>query len=74
MDDIIFECHHCELFFTIIIHAVFKNNMSQINPHLPKKDCEELVVNNLVIGCAKPLQIVKKDNSNNYIAIKCDYI
>lgn len=79
--DIVLECPHCKLFFImnvnelnckIIRHAVFKNNMTQINPHLPKKECDDLITNDLIIGCAKPCQIIKK--YNKYVAIKCDYL
>ena len=79
--DIILECCHCKMFFImnenelnckIIRHAVFKKNMSQINPHLSKEECDELVKKNLVIGCAKPSRIVK--NGETYEAIECDYI
>jgi hypothetical protein len=79
--DIVLECPHCKIFFImnenelnckIIRHAVFKKNMCQINPHLPKNECDDLVEKKLVIGCAKPSQIIiKKDK---YIAIECDYI
>ncbi len=79
--DLIFECPHCKLQFMvnekelncrIFRHAVFKANMEQINPHLPKKECDELVEKDLVIGCAKPSQIIKK--GDEYVAIECDYI
>lgn len=79
--DIILECHHCKMFFIInenelnckiIRHAVFKKNMEQINPHLPKKECDELVANNLVIGCAGPSKIVKI--GDKYVATVCDYV
>ncbi len=80
--DIVLECPHCKMLFImnknelnckIIRHAVFKENMCQINPHLSKKECDNLVANNLVIGCAKPSQIIKKEEEN-YIAVECDYI
>lgn len=79
--DIIFECPHCKDYFIInekelncriIRHAVFKNNMTQINPHSSKKICDELVEKNLVIGCAKPSKII--NNGKSYIAVECDYI
>ena len=79
--DYVFTCCHCNEVFiiskndfncNILRHGVFKSNMTHINPHLPKNDCDMLVANNLVYGCAKPLMIIMKDN--NYEVIKCDYI
>ena len=79
--DIILECPHCkgafimnekELNCMIVRHGALKANMEQINPHLPKVECDKLVQNNLVVGCAKPCKIIKNDNV--YVAIECDYI
>lgn len=79
--DIVLECPHCQIFFIvdkkdlncmIFRHAVFKKNMEPINPHSPKKVCDDLVNKNLVIGCAKPIKIIQ--NNDTYEAIICDYI
>lgn len=43
-------------------------NGEQINPHLPKIQCDQLFNNNQIIGCAKPF---KFDGQN---LLKCDYI
>jgi len=68
------ECPHCggeieiiELNCTIFRHAIFKDGR-QLNPHAPKEECDRVVQENLVYGCAKPFQI--KDGK----AIKCDYV
>ena len=79
--DIYFICPHCtgsfiinekDLNCMIVRHAVFKHNMEPINPHASKQICDDLVQNNLVIGCAKPIQIIKKEKE--YAAIECDYV
>lgn len=80
--DIVFECPHCkdcfimnekELNCKIIRHAVFKNNLEQVNPHLPKSECDRLVSEELVLGCCKPSKIMQNEK-NEYVAIECDYI
>lgn len=80
--DYIFECPHCKNYFimnerefncAIIRHAVYKGNYMQINPHMSKNECDILLKNDLVIGCAKPARIIKNDK-NEYIAVECDYI
>jgi len=55
----------------IFRHGVFKNTYTQMNPHLPKKDCDKLVVDDLIIGCGKPFKLVIKNNE--YTSEICDY-
>ena len=80
-DYIVFPCPHCQeltLVFKndincgIFRHAVYKENLSQVNPHLPKKLCEYLAKNKLVFGCSKPIRII--ENRGEYIVSKCDYM
>jgi hypothetical protein len=70
----ILSCPHCKgeiiilkLNCKIFRHAVFKDG-KQLNPHASKEECERVVRENLVYGCAKPFQIIDGK------AIKCDYI
>jgi len=79
--DITLECPHCKIPFIInekdlncciVRHAVLKSNMQQINPHAPKAECDRLVAENLVLGCAKPVKIIKK--KDEYETVICDYI
>ena len=82
MDDyIIIKCPHCQqLIMTyakefnckIFRHGILKENYKQIDPHLPKKECDRLAKEKLIYGCGKPYQILYKDNK--WIAEKCDYI
>ena len=65
---IIIEQINCAIFR----HGVLKNNLVQINPHLSKNECEELVKNNLIYGCGKPFRLIL--NNNEWIGIICDYI
>ena len=72
-------CPHCndpiiiqEINCGIFRHAVLKANNQQINPHAPKKDCDNYINNNLIYGCGKPFKIIK--NNNNLEAVKCEYI
>ena len=78
---IIITCPHCggiiqilkrEFNCKIFRHGAFKNNGQQIHPHLPKKQCDILIENNLIFGCGKPYKIVEKNEK--WIAEKCDYV
>jgi hypothetical protein len=44
----------------------------QIPPHENKINCDKLVADDMVYGCAKPFQIIKKDDI--YVVEICDYI
>lgn len=48
--------------------GVFKSNYEQINPHLGKKECDQLARERLIYGCGYPFKIVDSK------AVKCDYI
>ena len=69
-------CPHCDLFVwieeincRIFRHAVYKHNGEPIHPHSPQIECEALVREDKVFGCAKPFRL----NSLNEPEI-CDYI
>jgi hypothetical protein len=79
--DIELKCPHCDEYFvvntsqincTIFRHAVYRSNMEPINPHENKENCDNMVTNNLVYGCAKPFRIINQNNI--YITEICDYI
>lgn len=72
-------CPHCggtliieQINCNIFRHGVYKINGEQINPHLPKNECDRLSRDNLIYGCGKPFTTVNKDNE--IIAEICDYI
>lgn len=82
-----FQCPHCnhqiqvhknDLNCKIFRHAVYKHNMQQISPHMPKILCERLIMNEQVYGCAKPFQLVRiqdsRENQESYEVHMCDYI
>lgn len=71
-------CPHCSCFIEIIKinckifrHGVYVNTGQQINPHLPKTQCDYLVATNQIHGCGKPFELVFENNV--MIAISCDY-
>jgi len=73
------SCPHCsiivevlELNCKIFRCGVFKENGQQINPHLSKTECENLLENSSIYGCGKPFQII--NDKPPYIVVKCDYI
>ena len=76
-----FVCPHClnditvyknDLNCRIFRHGIYKDSYNQIDPHLSKILCDELVAKNKVIGCAKPFEIIT-DSTGNLIAVICDY-
>jgi hypothetical protein len=75
----IISCPHCsmmceilELNCRVFRCGVYKNTLIQINPHMSKKDCEELKNNDEIYGCGKPFSI---DGSfENPDVKKCNYI
>jgi len=78
MDYIVIDCPHCkhsiiiyknEINCRIFRHAVYKNSGEPVAPHLPKEDCDRLVLTNEVYGCCKPFKL---DNDN--VPEICDYI
>jgi hypothetical protein len=77
--EMIVDCPHCgqyiiieKLNCKIFRHAVYKNDGKQINPHMSKSDCEQLLREDKIYGCCKPFQIHVVDNK--YIPVKCEYI
>ena len=59
------NCPHCgidieilknEINCTIFRCGKYKLNGQQINPHLPKEECDRLKQNDLIWGCGKPFK------------------
>jgi hypothetical protein len=76
--EIIVECPHCKdliliekINCSIFRHGVFKCNGKQLNPHAPKPECDLLFNKNLIYGCGKPFELIKKDDT--FIAEICEY-
>jgi hypothetical protein len=81
MNENIFDCPHCykpilvynkDLNCRIFRHGIYKNTYKQIDPHLEKKKCDDLVEKKEIFGCGKPFRI-RGDHGNYYIEI-CEYI
>ncbi len=77
MDYLIVECPHCsepilifkkEINCKIFRHGVLKSTNQQIDPHLPKSECEFLVKNEKIYGCGGPFKI------ENECSVICDYL
>lgn len=56
-------CPHCNILIEIsqincgiFRHGTYKKDHTQIDPHLPKDKCEELVEKGLIYGCGKPFR------------------
>lgn len=53
--------------------GVFKHDFKQIDPHLPKEQCDKLVADGVIYGCGRPFQIVLDASGCNQVII-CGYI
>ena len=78
---ILVECPHCALYILVFLkefnckifrHGVLKSDNTQIDPHLSKNKCDQLVINDLIFGCGKPYKLVEKNKK--WVAEKCDYL
>jgi hypothetical protein len=77
--DLILKCPNCnddviisEINCAIFRHGIYKNNLQQIEPHMPKEKCDLLINNNEIYGCGKPFRIKKVNNE--WVLEICDYI
>lgn len=78
-NDILVVCPHCELFFqvsslncAIFRHAVYNNSYIQVDPHASKETCDKLILEGSIIGCGKPVRVIRE--GEEYKTIVCDYI
>ncbi len=78
LTDVFVTCPHCEYLVGILQincrifrHAVYIGSGIQVNPHLPKNECDTLVSEGKVYGCCKPFELVTQDNV--LVAIACEY-
>jgi hypothetical protein len=72
-------CPHCSIMVEIIQLnckifrcGIYKSSGEQIDSHLPKNECDQLVQTNAIYGCGKPFCI--KNNIPPFVVEKCDYI
>ena len=77
--NVVVSCPHCDTFVLIeqlnckiFRHGVLKSNNTQMNPHASKAECDSLAQQDLIVGCGKPVRVVK--NQNTYVAEVCDYV
>ena len=66
----IYQCPHClcyvetrleEINCKIFRHGILKVNGLQIDPHLPKLGCDQLVADDAIYGCGGPYMLHLKD-------------
>ena len=81
LDYIVITCPHCKDYIFVYLkefnckifrHGIFKDTHKQIDPHLPKKECDQLKEKDLIYGCGKPFKLI--DKNGEIVAEKCDYI
>ena len=72
-----FNCPHCDLLCQvpeneikckIFRHAIFKENMKNVDPHASKEICDSWVKEDKIYGCGKPFKF------DGIKVEKCDYI
>lgn len=77
----LFSCPHCNIYIQvkkknfnckIFRCGIYKKTFKQINPHMKKEKCEELIKKYIIYGCGKPFKIISKNKKYN--TIKCGYI
>lgn len=77
----LFSCPHCqgtvevarnEVNCAIFRHGCYKACGTQINPHMPKEECDRLFSQGLIEGCGKPFRLVPENS--NYKIEECEYI
>lgn len=73
-------CPHCELLVEIeqincgiFRHGMFKGTGNQVEPHLPKEQCDILINTDQIYGCGKPFRVVM-DETGTFCAQLCDYV
>ena len=71
----IVKCPHCDMYIEILAIncaifrcGIFKDTYLQMNPHIPRQQCEDLKNRDLIYGCGKPFKI------ENRKAKICPYI
>lgn len=76
-----FPCPHCEcqvlvevkdLNCCIFRHGYYKVENVQVESHASKEQCDQLVMDDKVLGCCKPFKILSDGIS--YKVTICDYI
>jgi hypothetical protein len=80
------ECPHCkqaievvELNCRIFRCGIYKSTFKQVDPHLPKDQCDKLAEHGTIYGCGKPFQIVDRQEMGDkgepmYNVVVCEYI
>lgn len=75
-------CPHCrdlivvarrDIKCAIFRHAVFRETLEPIPPHATREECEALVGEERVWGCAGPFRLIQ-DNQGSWEAKACGYI
>ena len=81
-NSLFFECPHCKMYIIVYKNEInckifrcgyFRHNYLQIDPHLPKEQCDILFSSNKIFGCARPFTLTTTDNISYYVE-KCGYI
>ena len=77
------QCPHCsqsievlEINCKIFRCGVYKDSYKQIDPHMSKIGCDQLVAESKIYGCSKPFKLVSVQDSsaNSWTAVECEYI
>jgi hypothetical protein len=53
--------------------GVFKATGRQVDPHLPKRECDALIASGLIYGCGGPFRVYPTE-TGAFESVVCDYI
>jgi hypothetical protein len=74
MNPFFIKCPHCDIYIEILELnckifrcGIYKNGLTQINPHMSKKEITKII--NYIYGCGKPFKINEQMKPEI-----CDYI
>ena len=79
-NSVTFSCPWCKMMISVDLRqlnckifrcGIYKDSLRQINPHMPKDECDELVQSQRIYGCSRPFKYIAEDPPK---VIKCDYI
>jgi len=82
MEAIYLKCPHCKEYVEILKsqfnckifrHGIFKSSFLCIDPHLGKKEIDDLLKSNLIYGCGGPFRLIG-ETDETYELFPCDYI
>lgn len=78
-------CPHCDVAIEVVKLnccifrcGIYKETGKQIDPHMPKEECDRLANHGLIHGCGKPFRVDQvvdvSTNEASFVVKICEYI